>query len=76
MCNSLHYKVLLDDKFTNDSIYDTLLEIAPILNDTVFQLVWEGDVINKFNRLTPTLTDDDLCFAFNGLNSRDIYTEE
>lgn len=64
-------------KFANDSIYSTIKDIAPAFNETLgfcsspvesdstcpklFTLVWTGN---------------GLCYAFNALNSHEIYTEE
>lgn len=61
--------------FTDDSVYDTIQEIAPDLNDVVAWCIWKEEDLCIFS-LSSVITAEGLCFAFNALNSNEIYTEE
>lgn len=55
-----------------ESIYKTISEMSPEL-DTIILF---STFINQWKRLRPIFTGEGLCFTFNSLNSRDIYTNE
>lgn len=61
--------------FTEDSIYDTIQEIAPDLNNVISWCIWKEENFCTFS-LSSVMTAEGLCFAFNALNSHGIYTEE
>lgn len=65
-----------EDKFTNASIYDVIADMAPSPSETIFRCMWKYkyEDCNKF--FVPIFTDLGLCFAYNAINSRDIYTNE
>ncbi|XP_031639513.1 pickpocket protein 28-like [Contarinia nasturtii] len=64
------------DKFTDDSIYNLIEEMAPNLTYTMHECRWQQKKINCVEYFIPMVTGAGLCFAFNALNSRDIYTDE
>lgn len=77
------------DQFVFSSTLRTIQEIAPQLNETIFTCDWPYNIdtrskkrdkqfrsCNSFDMFTPMLTEEGLCFAFNELNSNEIYTEE
>lgn len=72
----MHSKYKLDN-FTDDTIYDVIQEMAPILTETILAFKWKDLV--EFGRsefIVPILTESGLCFTFNALNSHEIYTNE
>lgn len=66
----------IGENFVDNSIFDIIKFLAPTLNDTISSCKWhnrDGDYQTLFR---PVLTYSGLCFTFNALNSRDIYTNE
>lgn len=61
--------------FIDDSIYDTIQEIAPDLSDVVSWCTWKLENFCIFS-LSLIMTAEGLCFAFNALNFHEIYTKE
>ncbi|XP_031636172.1 pickpocket protein 28-like [Contarinia nasturtii] len=71
VCPYLPGQIELDDDFANESMYNTLRDIAPNLE--VFLCRWHfKDCIKNFK---PMFTEKGLCFTFNALNSHEIYTD-
>lgn len=65
------------DDFSNGSIYDVLMDIAPTFDDTIIACKWHDfEECGCPAYIVPVLTNYGVCFAFNALNSYDIYTEE
>lgn len=63
------------DKFTNDSLYDMVVYLAPTLKRTI-RSGWRKDYYHNVTGLfAPVFTDEGYCFSFNTLNSHDIYTD-
>lgn len=67
--------VQIGKEFTNTSIYDIIQDIAP--NDTMSGCYWQYTAYwHSCELFRPILTKEGLCFTFNALNSRDIYTDQ
>lgn len=59
--------------FVNESIYEVMREIAPDIDDTIIGAMWTQ--VWNLVLFLPILTENGLCFAFNALNSHEIFTE-
>lgn len=62
-------------KYVNESIYDIMRSIAPILNNTLCSCSWQYNDLPCSEFFTAVITKEGICYNFNGLNSRDFYTE-
>lgn len=62
--------------FTNSEFFDILKELAPTYNDTMMFCKWRNEVNFCDALFRTTLTEEGVCYTFNALNSRDIYTDE
>lgn len=64
------------DPFINETMYQTLAEMAPTMNDSFNQCWWQSKMENCSSLIGPVMTEEGLCYSFNALNSHDIYTEQ
>lgn len=62
-------------EYANESIYDSILEIAPDIDETISQCSWQSKRTGCAE-FTPVITEKGLCFAFNALNSHEVFTKE
>lgn len=67
-----------NDTFETASMYDTIVDMAPSLFETMHSCEWLGkDYYHRYDKLfAPIITDEGLCSAFNALNSADVYTKK
>lgn len=61
--------------FTDASMVQTLYEISIRLSDSLKDCEWRNKNMNCKDLFRPILTEDGICFTFNSLNSRDIYSD-
>lgn len=69
------YKDYNAQNFTDDSIFKTIEHLSSSrMKETILACIalHREDCLDFFN---PILTEDGICFTFNSLNSRDIYTD-
>lgn len=71
-----------DKHLLGESIYDAIIDIASDLDSTITDFRWlrvpyAYDTRYDFpNFFVPVMTEYGLCFAFNSINSHEIYTDE
>lgn len=77
MCPKLSREISIEyqDDFSNESIYDAFEDLAPNLDYVFHECRWQQQKINCFDFLSPVLSFNGLCFAFNALSSHDMYTD-
>lgn len=66
----------LENSFVNDSIYHLIEDMAPSLNETLTYCAWKDVEYPCSELFKPVFTEQGLCFAFNALNSNEIFTNE
>lgn len=76
ICPILPHLIPYNDNFTDESIYDTIQDIAPSIRQSTMGCMWQRRVAKCFEIFSPVLTEEGLCFAFNAQNSHEIYTDE
>ncbi|XP_047000469.1 pickpocket protein 28-like [Schistocerca americana] len=60
---------------TDDSAIDFLLEVAPSLWDTVRRCRWQSKDISCGELFDTIITDEGVCYTFNGIEYEDFFTE-
>ena len=76
VCDELKYYIPYGNDFADEDIFNDIQDFAPDVKDITLSCSWKGAIINCSEYLKPVMTHFGVCFAFNGLNSRDIYTNE
>lgn len=62
--------------FSDDSIYSVLQEISLRIDTSMMACEWRQKPVDCNKIFTKIITEKGLCFIFNELNSRDMYTDE
>lgn len=75
LCKRLPLMMEFQEKFSNDSIYETIHNMGLTPIDSMKTCIWQNKLYLSCP-FVPTLTDEGVCFTFNALNSNDIYTNE
>lgn len=64
------------DNFTSESIYNIIEDMAPDFDTIMKECWWQQKKINCSEYISTVFTQEGLCFAFNALNSYDLFTDE
>lgn len=70
--NGIHF----GEKFTNDSIFDVIKDIAPRFDDILHECEWQNERVPCKQIFSPSLTGGGICYAFNALNTHDYLTDQ
>lgn len=63
--------------YETEGIYQFLEDMAPKLSRTILMMHWQNKMeFTRSEYFVPVLAENGLCFTFNALNSREIYTEQ
>lgn len=65
----------IGNNFTDATLIRDLNNIALKLNDSLHYCEWHYKDKKCSEMFRPILTEEGICFTFNSLNSRDIYSE-
>lgn len=75
ICPNFPESIQSNEMFANESIYDTIQDVAYHIKVAILVCRWQADV--RYSKCKPfVFTDDGLCSTFNALNSHDVYTDE
>lgn len=56
--------------------FDILKEVAPALVDTINFCKWRDHLSDCRDLFQRIITEEGVCYTFNAINSRDIYTNQ
>lgn len=79
ICQFSEHKATVCDhfgnRFINESVFKLIREMAPSGNESLTYCKWQDKKYPCMELFKPFFSEKGICFAFNALNSRDIYTE-
>lgn len=76
VCDTLDVEDRSGDKFIDNSIYETIADIAPAFNDTMAMCSWKRNELDSCAEIFKSIwSGEGKCFAFNALNAHEMYTE-
>lgn len=64
----------LNDSYLDGSIFETIYNLTPSIKDTVYISRYMNNARNC--DLFPIITEDGVCYNFNGMNKNDVVTDE
>lgn len=68
--------ISVGDHISDDRIYDLIQDMAITSADLFSYSLWQSNYNQSVLSFTPLLTEEGICFAFNDLNSHEIYTNQ
>ena len=77
ICPDLAIIIPHKNDFVDEDVFNVIEDVAPNVEHITLSCSWKGAIINCSEYLKPILIREfSICFTFNGLNSRDVYTDE
>ncbi|KAE8744815.1 hypothetical protein FOCC_FOCC008539, partial [Frankliniella occidentalis] len=64
----------VEDSVANESTLQFLRDVAPTLDDAIEECYWQMRRINCSEYFKVVLTEEGVCFTFNALSSKEMYT--
>lgn len=66
----------ISDNFADESILSMIKYMSPRFDETFLECKVFGEYRNCSNIFVPVINGDGLCYTFNSLNVRDLYTNK
>lgn len=77
LCDDCMHYGDTSETFANNSIFDVLQDMAPDSHSVVMSHKWKYETFSSIEaEISSVLTEEGLCFAFNAVNSHEVYTDE
>lgn len=77
ICQMIFPNYITDgDHISDERIYDIIQNMSITSEDLFSYSLWQTNYDYSWLPFTPLLTEEGICFAFNDLNSHEIYSNQ